>query len=214
MRFLSFEHGRAAYRADFLLYGLAVASLSVLLLAAGPRGHAAALAVSLLAGVLGWSLVEYLLHRFVLHGLEPFRRWHAQHHERPTALICTPTVLSGSLIVLFVFLPAALLADRWLACALTLGLLIGYLAYAVTHHALHHWHGDSAWLRRRKRWHARHHQRAGAGACYGVTGEFWDRVFGTASRRAHVRQRTDAATSTAYNHPGTETPHSLERSSP
>src|SRR5512147_873379 len=132
MRFLSFEHGRAAYRADFLLYGLAVATLSVLLLAAGPRGQVLTLWLSLVAGVLGWSLVEYALHRFVLHGLAPFRRWHEQHHERPTALICTPTVLSGSLIVLFVFLPAALLADRWRASALTLGLLIGYLAYAVT----------------------------------------------------------------------------------
>jgi Fatty acid hydroxylase superfamily len=145
MRLLSFEHGRAAYRADFVLYGAAVAGLSVLLLAVGPSGHGLALGASLLAGVLGWSLIEYLLHRFVLHGVAPFRRWHEQHHARPTALICTPTLLSATLIGLFVFLPVALLGDRWMACALTLGLLVGYLGYAVTHHAIHHWRGDGAW---------------------------------------------------------------------
>lgn len=214
MRLFSFEHGRAAYRADFLLYGAAVALLSVLLVATGPSGHGAALAVMLLAGLLGWSLVEYGLHRFVLHGLPPFRRWHEQHHQRPTALICTPTLLSGSLIALFVFLPVALLGDRWLACALTLGLLVGYLAYAVTHHAIHHWQGGGTWLMRRKRWHALHHQRQGGAHCFGVTSAVWDHVFRSAARGARVRQRTDAGTRKTYNRTGTETPHSPERSTP
>jgi sterol desaturase/sphingolipid hydroxylase (fatty acid hydroxylase superfamily) len=214
MSLLSFEHGRAAYRADFLLYGAAVACLSVLLVATGPSGHGAALAGMLLAGLLGWSLVEYGLHRFVLHALPPFRRWHEQHHQRPAALICTPTLLSGSLIGLFVFLPAALLGDRWLACALTLGLLVGYLAYAMTHHAIHHWQGGGAWLMRRKRWHALHHQRAGGPRCFGVTSAFWDQVFASAARRGHVRQRTDAATRKTYKGSGTETLHSSERTTP
>lgn len=182
MRFLSFEHGRAAYRADFLIYGAAVVALSVLLVEAGPSGHGFALAGTLLAGLLGWSFVEYGLHRFVLHGLSPFRRWHEQHHQRPTALICAPTLLSGSLIALLVFLPAALIGDRWLACALTLGLLIGYLGYAVTHHAIHHWHGRGAWLLRRKRWHALHHRLEGGSSCFGVTSAFWDRVFRSVPR--------------------------------
>lgn len=214
MRLLSFEHGRAAYRADFVLYGVAVAGLSVLLLAVGPSGHGLALGASLLAGVLGWSLIEYLLHRFVLHGVAPFRRWHEQHHARPTALICTPTLLSATLIGLFVFLPAALLGDRWMACALTLGLLVGYLGYAVTHHAIHHWRGDGAWLMRRKRWHALHHRHGGGARCYGVTGAFWDRVFGSAPAPAAVRQRTDAVAATSYKRDLNETTHSLERRTP
>jgi sterol desaturase/sphingolipid hydroxylase (fatty acid hydroxylase superfamily) len=214
MRLLSFEHGRAAYRADFVLYGVAVAGLSVLLLAVGPSGHGLALGASLLAGVLGWSLIEYLLHRFVLHGVAPFRRWHEQHHARPTALICTPTLLSATLIGLFVFLPAALLGDRWMACALTLGLLVGYLGYAVTHHAIHHWRGDGAWLMRRKRWHALHHRRGGGARCYGVTGAFWDRVFGSAPTPAAVRQRTDAVAATSYKRDVNETTHSLESRTP
>lgn len=183
MSLLSFEHGRAAYLADFLLYGAAVAVLAVLLVVASPRGLGAAQMGLLLAGLLAWSAVEYGLHRFVLHRLSPFRRWHRQHHRRPAALICTPTPLSAGLIGLLVFLPAALLGDRWRAAALTLGLLIGYLAYAVTHHAIHHARSGGAWLRQRRRWHALHHRRHGGTRCYGVTSSFWDRVFGTVDRQ-------------------------------
>ena len=103
MRLRSFEHGRAAYRADFLIYGATVAMLTVLLIAAGPSGYGVALAGPLLTGLSGWSVVACGPYRFVLHGLPPFRRWHEQHHQRPTVLICTPTALSGSLIGVFVF---------------------------------------------------------------------------------------------------------------
>ncbi|OIQ73314.1 fatty acid hydroxylase superfamily protein [mine drainage metagenome] len=131
-----------------------------------------------LVGLGGWTAIEYVLHRFVLHGLQPFRRWHLEHHRRPAALICTPTILSATLIVVLVFLPSLLLGNLWNACALTFGLLTGYLGYAITHHAVHHWHVDNAWLKKRKRWHALHHHSEQAG-CYGVTSSFWDLVFGS-----------------------------------
>lgn len=180
MGLLSLEHSRAAYRADFILHGAAVAAMAALLLVRGPREHGLALAAFTLAGLVGWSVLEYALHRYVLHGLQPFQHWHGQHHQRPTALICTPTVMSAALIVTLVLLPAWALAGLWSACALTLGVTAGYLAYALTHHALHHWHADFAWLRRRKHWHAMHH-RMGQSACYGVTSPLWDHVFGSAA---------------------------------
>lgn len=181
MNLFALEHGRAAYLADIALYGIAVALLGAALTQAGPDVPRREIVAVALAGVALWSLVEYALHRFVLHGIEPFRRWHGLHHDRPMALICTPTILSASLFVVLVFLPALLLGGRWRAGALTLGLLTGYLAYTVTHHATHHWHGRSAWLRKRKRWHALHHHDRSP-ACFGVTTGFWDRVFGTAGR--------------------------------
>ena len=183
MGILSIEHGKAAYRADFALYGAAVIVLTGVLLAGAPREHGLAIASCVLLGAWGWSGFEYLLHRFLLHGVVPFNCWHAAHHERPRAMICAPTILSASLIVGFVFLPALLLADLWIACALTLGLLAGYFAYGVTHHATHHWRAGSTWLRERKRWHAMHHH-AGTHCCYGVTTSFWDRVFGTVPGKA------------------------------
>ena len=180
MALISLEHSRAAYSADFAMYGGAVALLSAFLVWDGPRVLWPEMAVLVLAGLLGWTLIEYALHRFVLHGLQPFKGWHAEHHLRPTALICAPTVFSAVLIFTLVFLPALLLGSLWRACALTLGVLTGYLAYAVTHHATHHWRGENTWLKQRKLWHALHHHVKEKPACFGVTSRFWDRVFGTA----------------------------------
>lgn len=190
MSFLSIEHSKLAYRADFALYGTSVLALAAFLLTRAPPQLA--LLGLVVAGLASWSAIEYALHRFVLHGLEPFRRWHVQHHERPAALICAPTLLSATLIGTLVFLPTVLLAGWWPAGALTLGVLIGYLGYAITHHALHHWHSDNAWLKRRKRWHAVHHH-SGQAACYGVTSALWDHVFGStprASITSHAAQAT------------------------
>ena len=186
MGLFTLEHSKNAYRADFVLFGAAVLLLVAYLLLKGPRAQWPQTASLAFAGLAGWSLIEYLLHRFVLHGVQPFQRWHAEHHQRPTALICTPTILSAALIVLLVFLPALLATNLWRACALTLGVLTGYLAYAVTHHATHHWRTDNTWLRRRKRWHGLHHH-AQAPLCFGVTSGLWDHVFGSAAQRPRAR---------------------------
>lgn len=172
------EHSKLAYRADFVIYALAVVLIACALLMAGPRTDRPFMATLVVLGLLGWSLLEYVAHRFVLHGLPPFSVWHAAHHDRPTALICTPTLLSGSLIAVLVFLPALLLSNLWRGSALTLGVLVGYLAYSCVHHAVHHWHGGGRWLRRRKYCHAKHHRKGDAGY-YGVTTSFWDTVFHT-----------------------------------
>lgn len=177
MGLLTMEHGKAAYRADFAAYGGAVFGLAALLVIGAPRGQGLDSALLAALGVASWTIVEYSLHRFVLHGVAPFKRWHEEHHQRPAALICAPTIVSASLIFALVFLPAFVLGGVWNACALTLGLLIGYLSYAITHHATHHWRAESAWLRRRKHWHALHHHGAGRKSGYGVTSAFWDHVF-------------------------------------
>ena len=182
MNLFRLEHSEAAYRADFALYGAAVPLLAVFVLADGPRGQWPASLAFAAVGLGAWTLIEYALHRFVLHGIEPFRGWHAEHHQRPAALICAPTLLSATLIFALVFVPSWLLGGLWRAGALTLGVLAGYLVYAITHHATHHWRARSAWLMQRKRWHALHHHTAGAAGCYGVTSGFWDRVFASTRR--------------------------------
>lgn len=173
------EHSKAIYVADFALYGAAVVGGAAFLLVAGPRPLRLEIASYAVAGLAGWTAIEYALHRFVLHGMQPFRRWHAEHHQRPTALVSTPTVFSAAMIAVLVFLPVWLLAGLWPACAVTLGVVTGYLAYAITHHATHHWRADSAWLKQRKRWHALHHRATPRPGCYGVTSGFWDHVFGS-----------------------------------
>lgn len=186
MPWLVLEHSRTAYWLDFALYAGAITAMALALLIAGPAGHGVALAAWALAGAAGWTLAEYLLHRFVLHGLPPFKQWHAAHHHRPNALISTPTWLSA-LLFAGLALPACALLGPWPACALGLGLLGGYLAYGLAHHATHHpvpWRlGRLAWLARRRRWHAQHHAKAAGGSAaaghFGVSSGLWDHVFRT-----------------------------------
>jgi sterol desaturase/sphingolipid hydroxylase (fatty acid hydroxylase superfamily) len=176
MTVFSLEHGESAYWTDFGIYGAMVTALTILLSVFAPHEHWLGLVGLVAIGAATWTLMEYALHRFVLHGLEPFLSWHAEHHERPTALMATPTLLSVALIAFLVFVPALLAAGRWRASALTLGVIAGYFVYGLTHHATHHWRSLGPWMKQRKRWHARHHHVAG---CYGVTSSFWDKVFGT-----------------------------------
>lgn len=195
MRLFALEHSPGAYRADFALYGLASAALTLTLLLGAPRAQAGLWLGLALLGLLAWTLAEYLLHRFVLHGMPPFRRWHDDHHRRPKALMGAPTVLSAALFVGGVFLPAWWLSGLWPACALSAGMVSGYLAYALTHHATHHARSHNAWVLRRKRWHALHHapHRPRQPALphtpppqtghFGVTSGFWDAVFRTAPSR-------------------------------
>lgn len=185
MQPINFEHSRAAYDADFALYVAASVSLLGWLVTAGPPALSITLCAYAAAGLAAWTVVEYLLHRFVLHGLRPFSDWHAEHHRRPAALISAPTLLSASLLLGFVFLPAWGLVGLWPAVALSFGVLTGYLFYAVTHHLTHHLRGSrNAWLQRRKRHHALHHGSLCRPGYYGVTSAFWDHVFGTHRRPA------------------------------
>ena len=193
MRPFDLDHSSWAYRADFVLYGTLVAAMALTVLFFSPLSLAPVLWAWVAGGVFAWTLVEYLLHRFVLHGLAPFRDWHAEHHNRPGALIGAPTLLSLGLFVVLVALPAWWLIGSWSTCALMLGLMTGYLGYGLTHHATHHNLVVTTflrnWLEKRRRWHAVHHLsskrlpseavRQKKGGPYGVTCSFWDHVFGT-----------------------------------
>ena len=177
IRLFALESSRTGYLLDFGLYGASILALATDL-GLHTRGSWSSSVALALLGALSWTLVEYLVHRHVLHGLQPFKRWHEVHHRRPQALLGTPTIFSAALILAFVFVPAVLLGSERTACALTTGFLLGYFAYGVVHHATHHWRAGSDWLLERKRWHALHHHGRFPGR-YGVTSGFWDRVFGT-----------------------------------
>jgi hypothetical protein len=78
----------------------------------------------------------------------------------------------------------------WSACALSLAVLSGYVAYATMHHAIHYWRAKSAWLRRRQRWHFFHHN-AQRPCCYGVMSGIWDTA--CRSTRPDRKSTADAA---------------------
>jgi hypothetical protein len=185
MQTINLEHSKLQYTADFVFYILIILALSAYLFVFAASINWAG-NVSLLflvtTGLCAWSLIEYLIHRFVLHGVQPFKRWHLEHHARPTALIGAPTIVSSGLIFSLVFLPTWVLMSLQSSAALTLGILAGYLAYGAVHHGVHHWRVKSAWLKKRKLWHALHHHANGAQAPsrFGVSTSLWDYVFKTA----------------------------------
>jgi cyclopropane-fatty-acyl-phospholipid synthase len=195
MHLFRIEHSTLAYRVDAGFYVVAVLAAAAFVFAQAPPGPWWWTAVLVAAGLLSWSIAEYAIHRFVLHGLPPFRQWHEAHHDRPTALICAPTLLSASLVVVLVFLPMLALGGLRCAAAFTLGVLLGYLVYTITHHAAHHWRARQGWLQHRKRWHAMHHHGVGASSHFGVTSDLWDHVFGTAVPRAPTRDSRDRSRS-------------------
>jgi len=167
------------FQADFVVYPLLILTVTLKGLWHTATPGAEHWLAAAFAGVLGWTLVEYAMHRWVLHRLQPFKRLHAMHHARPTALIGTPTWLSATL---FAALWAVLGREVSVptAAGLVAGLMTGYLAYVSLHFALHHRRtSPGSWLRRTKLRHARHH-RPGSATDYGVSTGFWDRLFGTA----------------------------------
>ena len=105
-----------------------------------------------------WTLVEYVLHRFVLHHVPYIKEAHDAHHEDQLALIGTPIWISLSIMVVFVLMPLSLVVEQHVAIGLACGLMFGHIWYGGVHHILHHWKIEpGSYLYRLKRHHMLHH---------------------------------------------------------
>jgi sterol desaturase/sphingolipid hydroxylase (fatty acid hydroxylase superfamily) len=176
MLIFTIEQSDRTYFADFVVYAVGATALAVFLGVYTPQALRVGLTMWAIAGLGYWTLIEYGVHRFVLHHIPPFRAMHEMHHSNPRALIGTPTIVTVALFALLVFMPAFMAANIWVASALTLGVLLGYIAYSVMHHAAHHWRSSNDWLKWRKQLHGLHHH-SGQTRHYGVTTSVWDHVF-------------------------------------
>lgn len=135
------------------------------------------------AGLAGWTLVEYLLHRLLFHHVPILARLHERHHNSPEDLIGTPAWASALIALTAVATPAVAMLGFDLGTAATAGMVTGYLWYVLIHYATHHWQpGKGSYLYRARLHHARHHYVSQAGN-FGVTTGVWDRVFGTIIKR-------------------------------
>jgi sterol desaturase/sphingolipid hydroxylase (fatty acid hydroxylase superfamily) len=123
-------------------------------------------------GLLAWTLYEYALHRFVLHGMPFGRDVHALHHKNQLDYIAQPPWATLAVYALSwaIFGPSS--------SAFMVGMSAGYCAYAAAHTLFHYARfTPGSWLWRLDQRHARHHARGDV--CYGVTVDWWDRAFGT-----------------------------------
>ncbi len=153
------------------------------------RAHAvglspAALLLSLVAGWLAWTLVEYCLHRAFFHmrPSSPARRVtsfivHRHHHVAPNDrdhLVATPLYSLG-LFALLLALYTPLGPARF---ALLAGSTLGYLAYEAAHWQIHHGRRRGRIARALRRHHLRHHFSDPA-LNYGISSPLWDLAFRT-----------------------------------
>ena len=144
--------------------------------------NAAALMV---AGLLAWTLFEYVMHRYLFHLESRFApvRWvvflmHGNHHETPgdplRGLMPLPVSVSVGAVLWVVSVAVLGPAGTWLL----LGFMTGYVIYDALHYACHQLpmrRGLGAVL---KRHHMRHHH-LDEGGNFAISAIFWDRVFGS-----------------------------------
>lgn len=118
-------------------------------------------------GWLSWTFIEYAVHRWIEHGIEPFRTEHMMHHRDPAEYIAVSPLSTVPLIIVLMFL---------LPLGAYLGLLAGYYTYIWVHDSFHHGHQTGP-LSNRERRHLGHHRKWKTN--FGVSTSLWDRVFGT-----------------------------------
>jgi dihydroceramide fatty acyl 2-hydroxylase len=151
----------------------------------------AAVGATFLAGMVAWTLAEYLLHRYVFHwtnetpwGKRIHFLLHGVHHEYPSDKdrLVMPLLTSAPLAVIFYALYVATLG-RSVGEAAFAGFTIGYLFYDGTHYYVHHFIPVWRWGKFLRRHHLTHHHADHEGG-FGVSTPLWDLVFRTMPSKA------------------------------
>jgi sterol desaturase/sphingolipid hydroxylase (fatty acid hydroxylase superfamily) len=175
----------SATRTNYWLEFAFTGSLATALLAAGVRMHRGswlAAFFTVLAGLILFSFIEYLFHRWLFHGRESmYRRGHQAHHRDPHGYDALPFFLPSA-IVLGLTALFVLSMPRSHACLLAGAIAFGYVAYGLSHFAIHARRFRHPWLRDWAAQHHIHHRHPTVN--FGVTTSLWDRLL----RTRHVRR--------------------------
>ena len=142
------------------------------------------LALYFFFGMLAWTLVEYIIHRFVFHFISDnpktqrvIYKLHGIHHEYPRdrERLFMPPV--PSLIVAAFFFGIEYLLFGWNVLGFFSGFLFGYLLYGSMHYAIHAF-TPPGFLKALWRNHHLHHYKYPEKG-FGVSSVIWDHIFGT-----------------------------------
>ena len=134
-------------------------------------------------GILGWSLAEYCIHRWLGHDRRffpnPFGSEHSAHHGRGNYFAATwKKLATAAAIAALLWWPASRLAGPVLGGAWLAGFLMFYGYYEVLHRLEHVLPGAGTYGRWARRHHFFHHFHDPS-KNHGVTSPIWDHVFGT-----------------------------------
>lgn len=137
------------------------------------------------AGLLVFSLIEYLMHRYLYH-INPQTptmenvsyKMHGVHHDYPKdkQRLAMPPVLALVLASLFFIFYRAILGD--LVFGFLAGFLMGYTLYLSIHYSVHIFKVPNNFLKTLWYHHAIHHYRQ-PNRAFGVSSPLWDYIFGT-----------------------------------
>jgi sterol desaturase/sphingolipid hydroxylase (fatty acid hydroxylase superfamily) len=159
--------------------------------------------------VLIYPLVEYLMHRYVLHSRFLYRhkataalwkRIHFDHHQNPNDLAVLFGALYTTLPTIFVIATPAgwLIGGRAGAAAAFATALTLFSLYEFCHCVQHlPFTPRYVWLRGLKKHHLAHHFHSEQGN-FGITSFIWDRIFGTLYRRPQDVARSTTAHNLGY----------------
>jgi sterol desaturase/sphingolipid hydroxylase (fatty acid hydroxylase superfamily) len=143
-------------------------------------------ALLFLAGVLAWTLTEYVLHRYVFHWVNE-TSWgrrihfvlHGVHHDYPNDKDRLVMPLGASIPLgiviygIFYFTFGQLHSEAMFA-----GMALGYLGYDGTHYAVHHFKHTTRLGKFLRKHHMLHHHADHSGG-FGVSTPLWDIIFRT-----------------------------------
>lgn len=150
-------------------------------------------------GVLIWTLLEYVLHRWVFH-MRPgpsfgskMRQFmmHGYHHEFPNdrMRLVAPPLMSWPLAAVIAILYRGILGPvTW--WTLFGGTCAGYLAYDWIHYYTHHFRPTSAVGKYLRRNHMVHHYR-NSERNHGISSPLWDFVFRTYQGPSHADSESE-----------------------
>ena len=141
-------------------------------------------------GVFLWTLMEYVLHRFLFHldeylpdnrvGISTHFLLHGIHHYLPMdryRLVMPPTLFIILAVPFYNLARFVFFYNRFAAVDVFSGGIFAYICYDLTHYSLHH-HNLPSYYRELKKYHLQHHF-ADFENGFGITSRFWDRIFGT-----------------------------------
>lgn len=139
-------------------------------------------AVSFACGLLLWTLLEYVMHRFAYHEGrfgKSVSTEHLNHHARPHTFTTAQhklTLAVPALCVIFTIFAAGF--GLLISAGITAGTFTGWVFFETLHRITHVWpprNAYGAWARR----HHLFHHCGSARMNHGVTTPMWDWAFGT-----------------------------------
>ncbi len=150
-------------------------------------------------GLLTFTFVEYLVHRYVYH-VSTHTEWrktfqykaHGVHHEFPKDKdrLAMPPLLSITVATILLLLFRLVMGD--LTFAFLPGFLVGYASYLAIHYIVHIYQPPKNFFRVLWINHSIHHYKDGD-SVFGVSSPLWDYIFGTIRPKNKDRSGTGAS---------------------